>query len=267
MAAALADRLRRRHFVHVRVGAADGVLRRYDPDTHVLHLSERLAPESRAFQLAFQIALIEGREAIEARLAEIAPSSAEASSLVRVGLLNYLAAALLMPYAPFHEAAAALRHDIEALAARFGVSFEQACQRLSSLQRSGARGVPFFFLRVDAAGNVSKRFSAAGFPFARFGGTCPRWVVHAAFGTPGAIRVQVAALPDGATFLCVARTVQARVPWGEPAPVHVVAMGCDIAHAPSVVYADGIDLGRGGHRPVLPAVRSRWLPQPRLSAA
>ena len=242
MAAALADRLRRRHFMHVRVGAADGVLRRYDPDARVLHLSERLAPESRAFQLAFQIALIEGREAIEARLADIAPSSAEAVSLVRVGLLNYLAAALLMPYAPFHEAAASLRHDIEALSARFGVSFEQACQRLSSLQRSGARGVPFFFLRVDAAGNVSKRFSAAGFPFARFGGTCPRWVVHAAFGTPGAIRVQVAALPDGATFLCVARSVQARVPWGEPAPVHVVAMGCDIAHAPSVVYADGIDL-------------------------
>ena len=112
-----------------------------------------------------------------------------------------------MPYEPFAAAARELRHDVEAVAARFGVSFEQACQRLSSLQRTGARGIPFFFLRVDPAGNVSKRFSAAGFPFARFGGSCPRWVVHGALATPGRVLVQVAQLPDGATFLCFARAV------------------------------------------------------------
>ena len=163
--------------------------------------------------------------------------------MIRLGLLNYVAAAMLMPYAPMRAAATELRHDMEAVADRFGVSFEQACQRLSSLGRPGSRGVPFFFLRLDAAGNVSKRFSAAGFPFARFGGSCPRWVVHAAFASPAQVQVQVARLPDGATFLCFARCVVGRaVRWGEPPPTHVVAMGCDVAHAGAVAYADGLDL-------------------------
>ena len=145
----------------------------------------------------------------------------------------------------FLDAARAQRHDMEALAARFGVSFEQACHRLSTLQRQGARGVPWFFVRVDPAGNVSKRFSAAGFPFARYGGSCPRWVVHTAFSQPGEVQVQVAELPDGAAYLCFARTVtRPSRGWGEPRPVHVVAMGCSVAHAEDVAYADGIDLQR-----------------------
>ncbi len=221
----------------------EGALRRYDPATRTFTLSEQLPRESHAFHVAFQLVLLEAREAIETQLAAIAPSSAEAGALIRLGLLNYTAAAVLMPYERFRAAASELRHDVEGLAARFGVSFEQVCHRLSSLQRPGARGIPFFFLRVDPAGNVSKRFSAAGFPFARFGGSCPRWVVHGAFAPPGRIHVQVASLPDGATFLCFARCVVGRAAvWGEPPPTHVVAMGCDIGHAESVVYADGIDL-------------------------
>ena len=103
--------------------------------------------------------------------------------------------------------------------------------------------MPFFFLRVDPAGNVSKRFSAAGFPFMRFGGTCPRWIVHSAFATPGSIRVQVAQLSEKETFLTFARALVGRAPrWGEPPPVRVVAMGCDISHAGDVVYGDGLDL-------------------------
>ena len=169
----------------------------------------------------------------------------KSAMLIRVGLLNYAAGALVMPYAPFLAAAQTLRHDVAALAARFGVSFEQVCNRLATLQRPGARGVPFFFVRVDPAGNVSKRFSAAGFPFARFGGSCPRWVVHTAFATPGTIQVQLAELPDGAAFLCFARTVtRPAARWGDPPPVHVVAMGCAVAHAAEVVYADGLDLER-----------------------
>jgi predicted transcriptional regulator len=165
--------------------------------------------------------------------------------MLRIGLLNYLAAALLMPYEPFLAAVRELRHDMESVATRFGVSFEQACHRLSTLQRDGARGVPFFFLRVDPAGNVGKRFSAASFPFARYGGSCPKWIVHQAFATPGQVRVQLAQLPDGGTFLCFARTVRGpAVRWGEPAPVQVVAMGCDISRAPEVVYGDGLDLER-----------------------
>jgi predicted transcriptional regulator/transcriptional regulator with XRE-family HTH domain len=242
---AIAERLRRVHGLTVTVQPLEGAHRRYDPAARSLALSESLPRESRGFQMAFQLALLEGREAVDAVVKEAAPSSAEAGALIRVGLLNYVAGALLMPYLPFLAAARDLRHDMEAVAARFGVSYEQACHRLSSLQRPGARGVPFFFLRVDPAGNVSKRFSAAGFPFARFGGSCPRWVVHTALSTPGRVQVQVAELPDGAAFLCFARTV---IPpashWGEPAPLHVVAMGCNLAHAGEVVYADGIDLER-----------------------
>ncbi|HEY0421100.1 MAG TPA: short-chain fatty acyl-CoA regulator family protein, partial [Acetobacteraceae bacterium] len=240
---AIAERLRRRHGLSVQVGKLDGAQRRYDPAARLLLLSEMLPRETRGFHLAFQLALLELRPVVEAAVRAANPSSPEAAGLIRIGLLNYLAACLLMPYAPFAAAARALRHDVDALAGRFGVSYEQACHRLASLQRSSARGVPFFFLRVDPAGNVSKRFSAAGFPFSRFGGSCPRWVVHNALATPGSTRVQVARLPDGATFLCFARAIIAPTArWGEPPPVYVVAMGCDIAHAAELVYADGLDL-------------------------
>ncbi len=242
---AIAERLRRVHGLHIQVASTDGALRRYDPATRSLILSEQLPRESRGFHLAFQLALLEVRDAIEAQVAAIAPSTPEAGSVIRLALLNYTAGALLMPYEPVRVAAMELRHDVDALAARFGVSFEQACHRLSSLQRSGSRGVPFFFLRVDPAGNVSKRFSAAGFPFARYGGSCPRWVVHAAFASPSQVQVQVAQLPDGATFLCFARCVVGRASaWGEPPPTHVIAMGCEVAHADALVYADGIELER-----------------------
>ena len=242
---ALAERLRQTHHLAVRVGPHEDALRRYDPAARTLFLSEQLPRESRGFHMAFQLMLLEARDAVEHLLSAIAPSTPEAAALIRIGLLNYAAAALLMPYADYLAAARDLRHDVEALAARFCVSFEQACHRLSSLQRAGARGVPFFFLRTDPAGNVSKRFSAAGFPFARYGGSCPRWVVHSAFATPGSIRVQVAQLPDGATFLCFARSVSGPpAAWGEPPPTHVIAMGCDVSNAAEMVYADGIELER-----------------------
>lgn len=240
---AIAERLRRTHGVTVSVMPMEHSLRRYDPATRRLDLSESLPRESRGFQMAFQLMLLEGRETVEKAIAPHEPTSTEAASLIRIGLLNYAAAALLMPYDAFLRAARDLRYDAEALASRFGVSFEQSCHRLATLQRDGARGVPFFFLRVDPAGNVDKRFSAAGFPFARYGGSCPKWIVHAAFATPGSLRVQVVQLPDGAPFLCFARTVHGPAArWGEPAPVHVVAMGCDLARAGEVVYADGLDL-------------------------
>lgn len=243
--AVLTVRLRERHGVTVRVGPLEGALRAWDPDARVLRVSERLARATRAFHLAVQVALLEMRDAVEEALAAIDPSSQEAAGLIRLALLNYAAGCILMPYERFAADALELRHDIDLLAARYGASWEQACQRLSTLQRPEARGVPFFFLRVDPAGNVSKRFSAAGFPFARYGGSCPKWVVHQAFAAPGQVRVQVAKLPDGAAFLCFARSVQGVPgPWGEPSPTHVVAMGCDLAHADTLAYADGVDLER-----------------------
>jgi XRE family transcriptional regulator, fatty acid utilization regulator len=240
---AIAERLRKVHGLTVTIQPLDGTLRRFEPDPPRLALAESLPRESRAFQMGFQLALLEGGDAVERILTEAPMSSKEAMMLVRIGLLNYIAGAILMPYASFLSTAQALRYDVEALATRFGVSFEQACHRLSTLQRRQALGVPFFFVRVDPAGNVSKRFSAAGFPFARYGGSCPRWVVHTAFSRPGEIQVQVAELPDGAAYLCFARTVTRPAShWGEPRPVHVVAMGCSIADAQEIAYADGLDL-------------------------
>lgn len=241
---ALAERLAARHHLVVTVAPLEGAaLRRHDTTTGRLLLSERLPRESRTFHLAFTLALLEARAPVEALLQGFGLSGEETEGMLRIALLNYLAAAVMLPYAPFLQAAEALRHDVAGLTARFAASFEQCCHRLSTLQRDGARGVPFFFLRVDPAGNVSKRFSAAGFPFARGGGSCPRWVPHAAFATPGRVAVQVAELQDGAAFLCFARTVEtAATRWGEPAPIQVVAMGCDVAHAGRVCYADGLDL-------------------------
>jgi predicted transcriptional regulator/transcriptional regulator with XRE-family HTH domain len=242
---ALAERLRQSHGLVVSVRPLPSALRIYDPNARLLTLSESLPRESRGFQMAFQVALLETREAVEALVKTAAPSSRDAAELLRIGLLNYVAGAILMPYAAALATAQEVRYDVDSIAARFGVSYEQACHRLSSLQRTGARGVPFFFLRVDPAGNVSKRFSAAGFPFMRLGGTCPRWIVHSAFATPGTTRVQVAQLPDGQTFLCFARAITGRpAHWGEPAPVHVVAMGCDIEQRENLVYADGIDIAK-----------------------
>ena len=240
---ALAERLRQKHGLVVVVRPLPGNRRIFDPAARLLTLSETLSRESRGFQMAFQLAMLECRDVFEALVRMASPTSPDAAELLRVGLLNYIAGAIIMPYEPFLACAEEFRYDVDFIAARFGVSYEQACQRLSSLQRSGARGVPFFFLRVDPAGNVSKRFSAAGFPFMRFGGTCPRWIVHSAFATPGTTRVQIAQLPDGQTFLCFARAIAGRpARWGDPPPIHVVAMGCDIAQRDSLAYSDGIDV-------------------------
>ena len=240
---ALAERLRRQHGLVVSVRPLPGALRVFDAANRMLTLSEDLPRESRGFQMAFQLALLEAREPVEKIVKRANPTTSDAAELLRIGLLNYIAGALLMPYEPMLAAARERRYDVDAIAARFGVSYEQACHRLSTLQRAGARGVPFFFLRADPAGNVSKRFSAAGFPFMRFGGTCPRWIVHSAFATPGAVRVQVAQLSATETFLCFARAITGRpARWGEPPPVHVVGMGCDISHASELVYGDGLNL-------------------------
>ena len=240
---AMAERLRNKHGLVVSVQPLPGALRVFDAANRMLILSEDLPRESRGFQMAFQLALLEADKAVEAIVKRAEPTTKDAAELLRIGLLNYVAGALLMPYDIVLEAARSVRYDIDALAARFGVSFEQACHRLSTMQRDGARGVPFFFLRVDPAGNVSKRFSAAGFPFMRYGGSCPRWVTHLAFSTPGTIRVQLAELSATETFLCFAKAITGRAArWGEPPPVRVVALGCDVSYARDIVYGDGLDL-------------------------
>lgn len=148
-----------------------------------------------------------------------------------------------MPYTLFHASAERLRYDIELLQARFGVGFETVCHRLSTLQRTGNRGVPFSFLRADRAGNISKRQSATDFHFSRLGGTCPLWTVYEAFSSPGRVLTQVAEMPDGKKYFWIARTVT-RGGFGHHAPraEFAVALGCELRHAPRLVYAEGIAL-------------------------
>ncbi|MCQ8277467.1 short-chain fatty acyl-CoA regulator family protein [Acetobacteraceae bacterium KSS8] len=236
------DRLQQRHGVRVRIGSGE-MMRRFHPETRLLELSEAMPRESRAFQLAFQLMLLECRPILDAIVADARPSTPEAAGMIRVGLCNYAAGALLMPYAAMISAATELRYDVDALAARFGVSFEQVAHRLTSLQRPGAAAIPFFFVRTDPAGNIDKCFSAAGFPFARFGGSCPRWIVHTAFSAPDRLCVEVAELPDGAAFLCVARMLSGTPGRpGDPPPRHVVTIGCAIDRASELVYVDQLNL-------------------------
>jgi hypothetical protein len=148
-----------------------------------------------------------------------------------------------MPYAAFLRAAEEEGYDIERLGQRFGVGFEAVCHRLSMLQRPQARGIPFIFIRVDRAGNISKRQSATHFHFSRIGGTCPLWNVYEAFAQPGRTVPQVARMPDGRAYLWVARTVsRSGGGWGVPGKEFSVALGCDIRHAPQLVYSRGLHL-------------------------
>ena len=215
--------------------------RHYQPKERILRLSARLTPGQRAFQMAVQIALIEQEEIILRLANEASATNQEARMLTRIGLANHFAGALLMPYSAFLEAAETLRYDVDRLADRFGVSFETICHRLSTMQRPGAAGVPFFFIRVDRAGNISKRQSATDFHFSRVGGSCPLWNVYEAFAQPGRILTQQARMPDGRTYLWVARTVTRRQS-GYGLPAKTFALGCDLKHADRLVYSQGLDL-------------------------
>ena len=227
-------------------------LRRYDQHRREILLSESLRRPQRLFHLLVQTALIE-RADLMAELSErYGVGDQSARSLFRTTLAGYFAAAVMMPYDAFLDSARELRHDLDLLGRRFGASFEQVCHRLTSLNAPQSRGIPFFFIRIDDAGNISKRLAAGGMQFAKNGGTCPRWDVHKAFRTPDRMLFQAAELPNGQKFFTIARTVPR--PWapaGEAPPEFAVALGCEMHHARDLVYADEFDGGRRrAHDPI-----------------
>jgi predicted transcriptional regulator/DNA-binding XRE family transcriptional regulator len=237
--------LDKQHSVVVRMargGAERGVLRRYDAEKRLLTLSELLPTRSRTFQLAHQIALLTQRPKIDRIVDDSHLTSDESRALARVALANYFAGAVITPYAPFLEACRQERYDVDVIGRRFRVGFEQVCHRYTTLRRPGMEGVPFHMIRIDVAGNISKRFSASGIHFARFSGACPRWNVFAAFMTPGMIRIQLSRFPDGNTYFCIARTIH-KDSGGYHAqqPVQSIGLGCLVEHAREMVYSDGID--------------------------
>ena len=232
------------HGVTVRFEEAD-MLRRYDPERKLLTLSAHSSPATQTFQLLLQVALLTQDALLEATLDLARFHSTEARAIAKIGLANYFAGAALMPYDEFLKAARATRHDLEALSTRFGASIEQVAHRLSTLQRPGAKGVPFFFVRVDQAGTITKRHSATRLQFARFGGACPLWNVHRAFETPGQFLRQLAETPDGVRYISIARDVtKSAGRFGAPVRRYAIALGCEVAHAGELVYADGLDVTR-----------------------
>jgi len=216
--------------------------RHYHPDTRRLDLSRRATESTRTFQLLVQLALLTQDKLLEATLDLARFHSPEARSIAKIGLANYFAGAALMPYARFLEAAQETRHDLERLSDRFGASLEQVAHRLSTMQRPGAKGIPFFFVRVDPAGTITKRHSATTLQFARYGGACPLWNVHRAFETPGRFLRQLAETPDGIRYFCLARDVtKSGGAFDAPTRRYAIGLGCEVRHAGALVYADHMD--------------------------
>jgi predicted transcriptional regulator/transcriptional regulator with XRE-family HTH domain len=246
ISAGLAAHLKRAFGVDVALAPVHkmgGAVRRFDVRRRELAISEALAAGSRTFQLASQAALLGSSPTIDRILKDPLLSTDEARALGRVVLASYIAGAVLMPYDAFRDTAEELRYDIELLAQRFRTGFEQTCHRLTTLRRPGAEGIQFYFVRVDMAGNISKKLGAAGIRFPRFSGLCPLWNVHAAFLQPGVVRVQISKQLDGTTVFAIARTVRRRTgTYHSPHVVYSVGIGCDISQAHRLVYADGMDL-------------------------
>ncbi|MDT5164501.1 MAG: family transcriptional regulator, fatty acid utilization regulator [Mycobacterium sp.] len=240
----LSDRLTSVHDVRIkRIDLGDNILHRFDPQTRTLEIGGHLPSGQYAFKLAAELAYLEHGPLIDRLVDEGAFTSAESRKLARLGLANYFAAATVLPYQQFHEIAENFRYDVERLSAFYAVSYETIAHRLSTLQRPSMRGVPLSFVRVDRAGNMSKRQSATGFHFSSAGGTCPLWNVYETFANPGKMLVQIAQMPDGRSYMWVARTIERRASrYGQPGKTFAIGLGCELRHAHRLVYSEGLDL-------------------------
>jgi len=261
-------RFEEKHKLELRILPAEimaGAYRRHDRHRRQIAISEALDHASRIFQAALQLVFLEQGKLLDDTVNAGAFDTDAGRRLARAALANYSAAAIVFPYGPFHAGAADLKYDIEALSRRFGASFEQVCHRLTTLQRPGKEGVPFFFVSLDAAGNVSKRFSGGLFPFARYGGSCPLWNVHETFRTPRKIITQIVQLPEGERYFSIARTVHGGQGGHEaPKAERAVALGCELRHASELVYGEHLNLEAPRATPI--GVTCRLCPRPQCAA-
>jgi hypothetical protein len=242
----LQERLQDRFGVQVKVVPAELLVdahQQFDSRGKLLMLSSLLRHENRTFAIAYQLSLLELSQVISARIEAAHPPDEGTRHLLETSLVNYCATAVMMPYGRFLRAAQEHRYSLDPLCREFGANVEQIAHRFTTLGRAGSRGVPFFMLRVDPAGNISKRFAGERFPFSHFGGTCPRWHLHQAFQTPDQTLRQVIETPDGQRFFTISRTVER--------PVRTdflnngllaIGLGCDVKYASEIIYADGLDL-------------------------
>ncbi len=255
--------LRSEHGITVRVlpvSAMPDWRRRFDRHSQRLFISERLSPFDQLREIAMEVAMIRMEVVITAEIEALRLESAEAHRLARFELARYAAHALMMPYQAFQAESARSRYDVDVLKSRFGVSFEQAANRLTMLARPGASGVPFFMLEVDNAGHRFRRAGTQGFPQQRFGGGCPKLSVHAAFTQPGQIIVEAVEMPDGAEFLTISRTLEGPQGAFSDRPRRTaILIGCDIGFRDETVYGaalPGVAPGTAGKtgRDSVPAI-------------
>lgn len=225
----------------------------YDADARKFLISSQLKLENRTFALAYQLSLVEFAPILERMVAEAAPPDQGIAQLLHMSLANYAAGAIMMPYGRFLKACEEMRYSIDRLCGEFGANVEQVAHRFTTLNRPGQRGVPFFMLRVDPAGNISKRYAGDQFPFSRFGGTCPRWNLHAAFQAAGQVVTQLIETPDGHRYFTVARTIERPLKTDLYGGLLAIGLGCDIMHAHKLHCAEGYDLERAPVTPVGPA--------------
>jgi len=248
--AAIADALERERGIAIRMVPASDLMRQGGHQDHVfdrrkktLFLTDAAPMATRRFLFARLLCSLALQDEIAA---EIDPSTIlttpQARAIATRALASYAAGALLMAYEPFYADATQLRYDIELLAHRYSVSFEQACHRLVTLRRPDAAGIPFGFMRSDPAGFITKRFALPRLPIPRYGNACPLWAVYSAFQTPGGIVRQIAELPNGDRFLFIARTTtKSPVAFQQTRQIVSIMLACDALHADQTIYADGLD--------------------------
>jgi XRE family transcriptional regulator, fatty acid utilization regulator len=252
---AISERLRVKHQLSIRILPVDVMpdrLRRLDLHARQLQLSELLDPSARTFAAAAQLGQLEAREEIEALVAGASFAERAGERLYRRHLTSYFAAALMMPYARFLRACEATGYDLDLLQRRFGAGFEQVAHRLTTLQRVGSRGLPFFMVRIDRAGQSSKRYAgASNSPLVETDKRCPLWHLHRAFDRPGTLVRQLVALEDGSRWFTLARTVRpngARA--GGVEAEFAIGLGVEARLASSLADARGVDLLEGAATPI-----------------
>ena len=215
----------------------------YHKSQKELHLSDYVALETKKLYAAAQIAQEGAMVVIENYLSEFKFPSEESKKLTKVALLNYCGAAILMPYKLFHQECMKQKYDLELLQNTFACTFEQIAHRVTCLQDPKLPGIPFHFLRVDVAGNISKRFSLSGIEIPRYGGACPRWNVYSAFSRPGVIQAAVSKMSNGEKYVCIARTVEKGVGrYGKKKSILSIGLGCQAKYAKDFVYTENLDL-------------------------
>jgi len=215
----------------------------YNKNKKELLLSDFNSLETKKLYAAAQIAQEGSINEINEYLLKFTFPSEESKKLTQIALLNYCGAAILMPYKLFHTECKKLKYDLELLQNTFATSFEQVAHRVTCLQDPKLPGIPFHMLRVDVAGNISKRFSLSGIEIPRYGGACPRWNVYSAFTRPGVIQAAVSKMANGEKYVCIARTVEKGIgKFGQSKSILSIGLGCEAKYAKDFVYTENMNI-------------------------